>query len=81
MLTDLFHRMLFPTLVMGVIGTIWVVGWCHAVIGEADRACWPAIPAPGYASEKAASSHDHAAYRLSQQGDDRLLQQVFLKHD
>ena len=55
MVTDLFHRFLYPTLAATIVGTIWVVGSCQALIAEADKHSWPAISVPGHTSEVSAS--------------------------
>jgi hypothetical protein len=47
MFNELFHRLLFPTLVATVVGTVWVVGWAQTVINEANRGWWPPIALPG----------------------------------
>ncbi len=79
MFSELLHRLLFPTLVTTIIGSLWTVGWCQAVIAEADRHSWPALEVPG---------HESQACDLSETADDgfrpdngRSLHQVLLKND
>jgi hypothetical protein len=54
MLNALFHRLLFPTLVATVIGTVWVVGWSQALVAEVDRGSWPALPTPHHVAQLSA---------------------------
>jgi hypothetical protein len=79
MFSELLHRLLFPTLVTTIIGSLWTVGWCQAVIAEADRHSWPALAVPG---------HEIQASDLSETADGgfrpcsgRSFHQIFLKND
>jgi hypothetical protein len=75
MFAELFHRLLFPTLVTIVVGTVWVVGWSQGLVSEADRGWWPAIPIPGRSAQVSASQSPSPNNKA------QSLNQVFLKDD
>jgi hypothetical protein len=75
MFAELFHRLLFPTLVTIVIGTVWVVGWSQGLVSEAERGWWPAIPLPNRSAQVPASQSQIP------QDNARSLNQVFFKDD
>jgi len=79
MFSELFHRLLFPTLVTTIIGSVWTVGWCQALIAEADRHSWPALAVPGHVSQ--ACDAPEAADGGFRQGGGLSFHQVFLKND
>jgi hypothetical protein len=75
MFAELFHRLLFPMLVSIVVGTVWIVGWSQAIVREADRGWWPAIPLPSRSAQVSASQN------AIPRDNSRSLNQVLLKDD
>jgi len=68
MLYRSFHRLVFPIVIITVIGTVWVVAWSQALVAETERHFWPALPVSHHALQPPSS-------------DQGSLQQVLLKHD
>ena len=63
-----FHRMVFPLVMITVIGTVWVVAWSQALAAESQKHYWPALPVPHHVIPSPATT-------------DGSLHQVLLKHD
>ena len=70
MFHDFIHRMVFPTLVATVVGSVWVAGWSRTLVDEANKGYWPALEVPRTAITTQPSDQD-----------DTSFQQVLLKHD
>ena len=79
MFYEAFHRLMFPIVVISVIGCVWVAGWSQALVEEANRGNWPALPlphikAPPEKDSSAAAGQKPTITKTS-------FQQVLLKHD
>jgi hypothetical protein len=80
MFAELFHRLLFPTLVAIVVGTVWVVGWSQSLVSEAERGWWPAMPMPNRSAQVSALQ-SQISQSQTPQDNARSLHQIFLKDD
>ena len=43
MLYEMFRRLLYPMVVVTVVGTLWVVAWSHSLVNEAYSESMPAL--------------------------------------
>jgi hypothetical protein len=44
MIREVFHRLVFPVVVVSVITCVWVAAWSKSLVDEASRGTWPALP-------------------------------------
>jgi hypothetical protein len=77
MVAGLIHRLLFPTLVTTIIGSVWIVGWSQALVAEAERGYLPAIAVPGQTAQN--SDSDPSSHEANRQDGARSLDKVLLE--
>ena len=68
-----FHRLVFPLVLITVVGSVWVAGWSQAIQAEAQRGTWPALPVRHPVNCPSNTGN--------QSSEGRSLQQVLLEHD
>jgi hypothetical protein len=71
MLYESFHRLVFPTVLIAVIGTVWVAAWSQELQAEVAKGSWPALP---HRENRSSTTTDPSSQSKS-------LQQVLLKND
>jgi hypothetical protein len=81
MIYEAFHRLVFPAVVVSVVGSVWITAWSHAVIAEASKGSWPALPVPDRVLriEQEEAAKDLSPKTASPK--DPSLHKVFLEHD
>jgi hypothetical protein len=79
MVSDRLHRLLFPTLVSTIIGSVWIVGWSQALVADADRGYLAPLVVPGHAAQ--ISDSDPSNHEASRQESTGSLHKVLLKDD
>ncbi len=52
-----FHRLVFPIVVVTVVGTVLVAAWSQELQAEADKCTWPALPVPNREHQPASESN------------------------
>lgn len=68
-----FHKLVFPMVLVTVVGSVWVAAWSQSVQAEAEQNSWPALPVPNH--------HNQTASSVETSTQDDSLQQVLLKHN
>ena len=53
MIYETFHRLVFPIVIISVVGSVWITGWSHELVDEANRGTWPALPVPHHVIKSA----------------------------
>ena len=87
MVGGLIHRLLFPTLVTTIVGSVWIVGWSQSLVADADRGYLAPLSAPGHAaqisdSEPSDRESSREANREANREDGAAsLHKVLLEHD
>jgi hypothetical protein len=79
MVAGLIHRLLFPTLVTMIVGSVWIVGWSQALVADVDRGYLAPLAVPGHAAQ--ISDSDASNREANRQESDSSLHKVLLEHD
>ena len=80
MIYEAFHRLVFPSVVVSVVGSVWITAWSHAVVAEAMKGTWPALPVPGHVIN-AQPDQDSSDQKSLPAQKDLSFQKVLLKND
>jgi hypothetical protein len=88
-----FQQLVFPMVLIAVVGAVWIAAWSESLQAEAQRGVWPALSAPrpddqfssvaGPMSPDNSLPHTSARDSSVREGSTggKSLQQVFLEHD
>jgi hypothetical protein len=79
MFYESFRKLVFPTVLLTVVGAVWVVAWSKELQTEVDRNSWPALPLPP--ALRAELNKNAAAEAAIPPPKPQSLQKVFLKND
>ena len=79
MIYEAFHRLMFPSVVVSIVGSVWITAWSHAVVAEAMKGSWPALPVPHHLDQFQAGEQDASAQKSPPTQKDPSLQKVLLK--
>lgn len=86
MIYEAFHRLVFPGVVVSIVGSVWITAWSHAVVAEATKGSWPALPVPHHKDssqpeQNASGQTDPSVQKEQTVQKDPSLQKVLLKND